>query len=173
MYSFGIGPEWSFETRMAEMGCMVHSYDPTVELPKNSTNLNFYSMGLGPRDDPKNAGMPILTLETLLKQNGDWQKPITYLKLDIEQAEIEVMAQIIEQTNILELVTQIGIEVHTGELYGEPAIARGLSSLLKTFYYLHSTLGFRLVYYYPNGCMHKSYDIEGTYYSFFDLLWTK
>ena len=156
---------------MAEFGCVVHSYDPTVELPDNSTNLNFYSMGLGPTDDPKNTKMPVLTLETLLKQNGDWQKPITYLKLDIEQSEIRVMEQLMK-TDILDSVSQIGIEVHTGELYGEPAQTWGLSSLLKSFYYLHSK-GFRLVYYYPNGCMHKSYDTEETFYSFFDLLWTK
>ena len=121
-----LGDEWSFESQMAKLGCMVHSYDPTVKLPQNSTNLNFYPMGLGPRDDPTNSELPVLSFETILKQNGDWQKPISYLKMDIEQNEIEVMKQLIEETTILENVHQIGIEIHTGELYGESQISTGI-----------------------------------------------
>ena len=167
----GLGDEWSFETKMAEMGCMVHAYDPTVTLPPNSTHLKFYPMGLGHQDDPENSKMPILTLQTILEQNGDSDKQITYLKLDIEQAEIQVMEQLIS-TEIFNQVSQIGIEVHTGELESRGQILNGLSSLLKSFYHLHSK-GFRLVYYYPNDCMHKSYDSEGIFYNFFDLLFTK
>ena len=172
VYSFGVGDEWSFESMMAEMGCMVHAYDPTVNLPPNSTNLKFYPMGLGHEDDPYNSEMPVLTLQTILEQNGDANKPITYLKLDIEQAEIKVMEQLRSTKIFEEQISQIGIEVHTGELESEGQIVNGLSSLLKSFYHLHSK-GFRLVYYYPNGCMHKSYDIEGIFYNFFDLLFTK
>ena len=129
-------------------------------------------MGLGHEDDPHNSEMPVLTLQTILEQNGDANKPITYLKLDIEQAEIKVMEQLRSTKIFEEQISQIGIEVHTGELESEGQIVNGLSSLLKSFYHLHSK-GFRLVYYYPNGCMHKSYDIEGIFYNFFDLLFTK
>ena len=156
---------------MAEMGCMVHAYDPTVTLPPNSTHLKFHPMGLGHQDDPENSEMPTLTLQTILEQNGDADKPITYLKLDIEQAEIQVMEQL-RSTEIFDKVSQIGIEIHTGELESQGQVLNGLSSLLKSFYHLHSK-GFRLVYYYPNDCMHKSYDSEGIFYNFFDLLFTK
>ena len=89
---------------MAEMGCMVHAYDPTVTLPPNSTHLKFYPMGLGHQDDPENSEMPTLTLQTILEQNGDADKPITYLKLDIEQAEIQVMEQL-RSTEIFDKVS--------------------------------------------------------------------
>ena len=48
VYSFGLAVDWSFEETMAEMGCTVKTFDPTVNKPKSVTNprIHFEKVGL-------------------------------------------------------------------------------------------------------------------------------
>jgi hypothetical protein len=60
-------------------------------------NLHFYNVGIGEIDGETSlsfiSGKPsevikITTLKTLMKENGDYGKTITYLKMDVEGAEV-------------------------------------------------------------------------------------
>jgi hypothetical protein len=35
VYSFGLSDDWDFEEFMAELGCTVRAFDPTVDQPEN------------------------------------------------------------------------------------------------------------------------------------------
>ena len=51
VYSFGLGSHWEFEMAMAEMGCIVRAFDPTVKkIPKDvdTNKIHFVPFGLGP-----------------------------------------------------------------------------------------------------------------------------
>jgi hypothetical protein len=41
--------DWDFEEAMANLGCTVHAYDPSVTRPENvkSANIHFYPVGIG------------------------------------------------------------------------------------------------------------------------------
>ena len=51
VYSFGLGSDWEFELAMADLGCTVRAFDPTItQVPKNvdlRRNIHFVSFGLG------------------------------------------------------------------------------------------------------------------------------
>ena len=47
VYSFGIGGDMSFEKSMAEMGCKVLAYDPTIsKAPDQHENISFKQIGV-------------------------------------------------------------------------------------------------------------------------------
>jgi hypothetical protein len=48
IFSFGLADDWSFEEVMADMGCTVRAFDPTVEKPKSVTDprIHFKKLGL-------------------------------------------------------------------------------------------------------------------------------
>ena len=47
VYSFGVGNDLSFEETIADMGCKVLAYDPTVSNPKHhSQNISFKKIGV-------------------------------------------------------------------------------------------------------------------------------
>ena len=80
----------------------MRAYDPTDEVirPENSfhPNIHYYKMGLSSMNGETSLGtdgyvIPVKTLDTLLKDNGDYGKQITYLKIDIEGTEIPCMKQ--------------------------------------------------------------------------------
>ena len=51
VYSFGLGSDWEFELAMADLGCTVRAFDPTItQVPKDvdlRSNIHFVSLGLG------------------------------------------------------------------------------------------------------------------------------
>merc|ERR1712241_1356722 len=55
----------------------------------------------------------VKSLETLIKENGDLGKEITYLKLDVEGTEIGCMKKWLK-SGVMKYVQQLGVEMHTG-----------------------------------------------------------
>ena len=54
VYTFGISRDWSFEESMAALGCTVHGFDHTVDLPSRwGEGIHFYKLGLGRGDKMK------------------------------------------------------------------------------------------------------------------------
>ena len=50
VYSFGLGSDWDFEMIMADMGCTVRAFDPTIKIVPQDIDLNkihFAPYGLG------------------------------------------------------------------------------------------------------------------------------
>lgn len=183
VYSFGIGDNWDFETKMAKMGCTVHAYDPNVEIPtKDSINFHFHKTGLGGKVGVMKNGapdgtvrqIPVLTLDEALRQNGDEGKEITYLKMDVEGAEFVALPQMIE-SKVFTNVRQMGIEMHTGSrnLPTQKIIAKTLHSMLTVFKELQENYGFRLIAYNANGCMGTKYCLTKSYHNFHDIVFYK
>ena len=88
---------------MAEMGCTVHAYDPYVKSPNTTLeNLYFHEIGIAHRNDINDVKnkegklLEFVTLKTAMLRNGDQGKRITYLKMDIEQNEVEVLREAID-----------------------------------------------------------------------------
>ena len=113
--------------------------------------------------------IPVKTLDTLLKENGDIGKRITYLKFDVEGTEMFCMKQWIK-SGIFHFVDQLGIEMHTGPV----AYTNGeLKRILSFFWKILDKYQLQLVDYNPNLCIGKSSDIQKKYYSYHDLLFVK
>ena len=49
-----------------------------------------------------------------MKENGDYGRRITYLKVDVEGAEIVCLKQWLK-SGVFDFVDQLGIEMHTGK----------------------------------------------------------
>ena len=52
IYSFGLADDWSFEETLANMGCVVRAFDPTVNKPKRVTHpdIHFTKIGLADKN---------------------------------------------------------------------------------------------------------------------------
>ena len=50
IYSFGLASDWSFEETLADMGCVVRAFDPTVNRPRRVTQPNIYFTKIGLAD---------------------------------------------------------------------------------------------------------------------------
>ena len=82
-------------------------------------NLHYYKIGIGKQDSETSIFLKneeeiikIRTLETLLKINGDENKHLTYLKVDVEGFEVWSLKNWMN-SNALRNVEQLGIEMHT------------------------------------------------------------
>ena len=115
--------------------------------------------------------VPVKTLETIIKENGDENKIITYLKVDVESSELSAIPTW-TKSEILNNIDQIGIELHTGAVHlKDHKIGQVLSSILLTFKEMRQRFGFKIIDYTPNGCVGKSQDkIEKRYTTYFDIV---
>ena len=110
----------------------------------------------------------IETLKEMIEKNGDLGKEITYLKVDIESAEIKAIPEWI-QSGILQNVRQIGVELHTGKIFfDKPNRAKVAKGLLKAISQLYD-MGFRHISYDPNTCVGRSQDHDKRYYTYVDI----
>jgi hypothetical protein len=183
IYSFGLADDWDFEESMANLGCTVRAYDPNVEKPAHITdpNLHYIDLGLSHYNGVMNNGapdgsirkMPVATLEEAIIRNGDEGKAITYLKMDVEGAELLALPEIVE-SGVLKNVKQIGIEMHTGTPNLHKSKAKKIyNGLLKSFKTMQEDYGYRLIAYNANGCMGKKFCPERKYHSYHDLVFYK
>jgi len=185
VYSFGLSDNWDFEIIMARAGCTVHAYDPSnhqVIRPQNSfhPNIHYHKVGLGHKNEGVNLYSPsgtteeieIRTLDTLIRANGDQDKIISYLKVDIEGSEIQSLKQWLN-SGILKKIQQIGIEMHTGKMTQNSLGLKKKSmfrSLLHFLQVANRDFGFVLSAYNANGCIAKQSDDQRLYYSYHDIL---
>jgi len=105
---------------------------------------------------------------------NDDGKKISYLKVDIEGAEIEAIPEWIT-SGVLESVSQIGIELHTGRtsLGLDPGdLVQKFSSIIDFVKDLYR-LGFKLINHVNNECVAKTDDPNQTYYSLMEVVFYK
>ncbi|KAK7076695.1 hypothetical protein SK128_000477 [Halocaridina rubra] len=130
--SVGIGNEFSFDNAMARYGCQIYSVDFTM---KNWThfayapNQHFLSLGISHSNteglalvyehEGKNQTLrtSMLTLASLLQVLDVRTRIISYLKLDIENDEWEVLEHVLKITPwVLKSVRQLAFEVHLEDI---------------------------------------------------------
>ena len=80
--------------------------------------------------DYEKSLVEVLTLEDTIKAFGDEGKTIHYLKVDVEGHELKAIHNWLD-SGILEVVQQIGLELHTGYDYIEK---NGILSFFKSFF---------------------------------------
>ena len=164
VYSFGIGGDMSFEKSMAEMGCKVLTYDPTISrAPDQHENISFKQIGV--------VGVPskdkeYQTLNAILRSNGHINTKISYMKLDIESHEISGLP-IWLQNGDLDNVEQLAIEVHL-----EPPEPKVTTEFLKTFLDLHLKGQFRIFNWEANNCW-KNYNRNIEYFGLSEIVLKK
>lgn len=105
-YSFGINDDVSWDADMVKYGYDIYMYDHTIEkLPYERKEFHFYKYGISSR----NVG-DLNTLKYFLQTNGHMSEDKMILKMDIEGAEWDVLANIEE--NILSKFSQVVVEFH-------------------------------------------------------------
>ncbi len=107
-YSFGINDDVSWDEDMVQRGYDVYMYDHTIEgLPYKRRGFHFCKCGISSRES---VSPPMNTLEHLLQGNNHMNEHNMVLKMDVEGAEWDVLANMEE--NILVKFSQIVIEYH-------------------------------------------------------------
>ena len=109
------------------------------------------------------------TLDTLLKENGEYGRRITYLKVDVEGYEISCLKQWLK-SGVVNFIDQLGIEMHTGPVAYSNGVLKGILSFFRKILDQHQL---HLVDYNPNLCIGKSSDKQKKYYTYHDLLFVK
>lgn len=108
VYSFGIANDVSFELDLAKRGLQIYLHDHTIsQLPEEHENFCFRKLGISHIDELHNQK---LSLETLLAMNQDLENDQLILKMDVEGAEWDFLANVPAQ--ILSRFRQITFELH-------------------------------------------------------------
>lgn len=115
VYSFGINNEWSFDEAMANYGCQIYSFDPSMSANDHdhTPSIHFFNLGLTGRDTTTNQGWHLRSLSSIYQmlKSRHGHKVIDYLKIDIEFGEWSAIPQII-QSGMMDKVRQLAIEIH-------------------------------------------------------------
>lgn len=111
-YSFGIGGDISWETDLITMGAMdVFMYDPSVsDIPAYNSRFHFSSIGIAGKDKRGDNGYCYLSMESILRINGDLRNKNLILKMDVEGAEYEFIQNTEEE--LLDNFMQMSFEFH-------------------------------------------------------------
>ncbi|XP_063586034.1 uncharacterized protein LOC134763482 [Penaeus indicus] len=123
VFSFGINHDWSFEDEMAEFGCKVFAYDPTmdVESHQRSPNVQFFATGISNYNGTKVIGMgknwkerKVDRFENLVKEAGMEGRPIDVVKLDVELSELDFLQDMLfNSRHVLRNIKQLAMEIHS------------------------------------------------------------
>ncbi|XP_055888158.1 probable methyltransferase-like protein 24 [Biomphalaria glabrata] len=125
VYSFGIDNDFRFDDAMAEIGCEVFSFDPSmgVEDHQRSERVRFLNLGIATFDSDN--FMPLMdgytlnskktwkirTLSSIKKMLGHEKRALDILKIDVETYEWEIMKDLVKNGS-LQSVKQLTLEWH-------------------------------------------------------------
>ncbi|XP_031563741.1 methyltransferase-like protein 24 [Actinia tenebrosa] len=123
VYSFGIGRDFSFDDGMANYGCHVFSFDPTIGQPdhRRPNGVEFFNIGLSSFDQegsgnnseklPKSQ-WKTRTLASVINELGHEKGFIDIVKMDIEGDEWKCLRQMLKDGTLRRYVRQLSIELH-------------------------------------------------------------
>ncbi|XP_030055068.1 methyltransferase-like protein 24 [Microcaecilia unicolor] len=117
LYSLGLGAQDNqFEVSMAEGGCDVHRFEPSIKLShvQQGQHLWYHRLAIDWRDPNPSVSIRkvhsrIKTLGTILSEFGHWK--IDVLKVDMESAEWKILENLILEETI-EQIGQLVLEIH-------------------------------------------------------------
>jgi FkbM family methyltransferase len=134
VYGVGIFNDWRFEKTMAQLGCEVHAFDPTISKPPteepNLPNLHFHQWGLAGQTDlhgehevhgsiaAVSAGgegentttAPMMSLVDIMQKLGHAGRNLTVLKADCEGCEWEALQAVPKE--LWQRIGQLSLELH-------------------------------------------------------------
>ena len=106
-YSFGIGPDVSWDLAMADAGYEVYQYDHTIErLPCENPHFHWQKVGVSGMETTGS----MKPLAMLIRENGHEHETGMVLKMDIEGWEYPVFAH--TEDRVLKQFDQIVLELH-------------------------------------------------------------
>ncbi|XP_067652441.1 probable methyltransferase-like protein 24 [Haliotis asinina] len=124
VYSFGISNDWTFDDAMGDLGCQVHSFDPSIGKKsfRRSTNVHFHDIGLGSRDDDafvprrdiyvrNSTTWTVRRLKTIMEMLGHTDRHLDVLKIDVETTEWPAVKDFVE-SGIFQKIRQFAVEWH-------------------------------------------------------------
>ncbi len=132
LYSFGVGPDVSFDKVFADMGYDVYLYDHTIEaLPDSHKRFKWFKKGITGAKETEE----LKHLETFIDDNGHGNEQGMILKMDVEGAEWDVLKN--TESSVLELFEQIVLELHYLTTYDKKDVLDALTNLSKTHQCVH------------------------------------
>ena len=128
VYSVGVGGDFSFDDRLADQGCQVHSFDPTTRLlPRHLAHshdrVHFHPWGLrgGCRGADEKQSFygamsgDFLTLSEIVHRLGHARRPPRVLKIDCEGCEWDAFVEMSRTArHLLARVDLLMLELHFG-----------------------------------------------------------
>jgi hypothetical protein len=117
VYSFGINNYWTFDDDMAEFGCHVYAFDPSMGVKDfNRTQLiHFYNLGLAKENGQNPSGWNMKTADSIYQMLAGHHGNTTLIdvfKMDIEFYEWEVIPQMLQSGFLASKVKQLAVEIH-------------------------------------------------------------
>lgn len=138
VYSFGIDFDFSFDDAIAKKyGCEVHSFDPSMKVKEGlrTQNVWFHPYAIGPNTQiQRGSHWPMFTLKDLKIKLNHQNRPLTALKLDVEEWEMFALPNMISD-GTLKSAKQLLLEFHI-TMRPEPdkqRYIRGLNILIDLF----------------------------------------
>lgn len=107
-YSLGVGPDVSWDLEMAEYGAVIYQYDHTVEQAPSS-HPKFHHFRIGITHD-ETIDPSLRRLDSLLRENGHFERRDMLLKIDIEGHEWDSLDAL--DPSIFNNFRQIVVEFH-------------------------------------------------------------
>ena len=164
IYSFGVANDWTFEDIMDELGCKVYAFDGMVNYPKRrGKNIHFENIFIGSENSKiKNTQ----TIPTILNRYGHTNTRISYLKMDIEGHEMQVLPKALDEGTLTN-VQQIGMEYHINDDAKKTDI---FTRFLRKLYFEGK---YRLISYDVNACNQNLMKTTGNYYNLAEIVLMK
>jgi hypothetical protein len=112
VYSFGINNQWTFDEDMAQFGCHVYSFDPSMGANDHNrtSKIHFFNLGLAKENGQSPNGWKMKTASSIYEMLADYHGSSTLIdvfKMDIEFYEWEVIPQMVQSGFLRDKVKQL------------------------------------------------------------------